>query len=97
MTPARIVQISRAQDAAEALVAALREHDLEGAALHRAMVVSRLLRAWLTNDRAGDPFALDRGIVRLRSLCVSRRLHHVAPVRRALTAFTVSAESARGE
>jgi hypothetical protein len=92
MRPDRQIQLARAQDAADDLVAALREHDLEGAALIRAQAASRLLRAWRARDRTGDVEALNRAVERVRVICAARRLHQAPPVRRALTRFSVAAD-----
>jgi hypothetical protein len=91
----RTAQLNRAQCAADELVAALREHDVEGVALRRANAVARLLRAWLTRNEPGNLDVLSRAVGHVRVMCAVRRLHEIAPVRRALTAFTVAAERSR--
>jgi hypothetical protein len=88
------VQLRRTRAAADALVTALREHDVEGVVLLRAVAVARLLRGRLDSRRFDDAeqFAqeIDRALVRVRLLCVAHRLHAFRPVRRALTAFSVA-------
>jgi hypothetical protein len=90
MRTARSRQLRLARDAVDALVAALREHDVQGHALRLAVKAAAAVRRRLARGRVRDPEKLQRFLEHVKSACAARDLDRFAPVRNALTAFSVA-------